>query len=143
MTRYLVLAHQTATSPELAATVRDLGRQGDATFTLLVPAAKLSYWGTFDETSARTFAEAQASAGKELLEREVGGEVSTVIGNYSPLDALEDELRDGPGYDELVICTLPPGASRWLKRDVPHQAAKRFDMPVTHVVARERVPAHA
>ncbi|MEX0784065.1 MAG: hypothetical protein WD557_15600 [Dehalococcoidia bacterium] len=144
MTRYLVLAHQTATSRELAGTVRDLAR-GDtqARFTLLVPAAKLSYWGTFEETKARAYAEEQAAAAKAMLESEGAGDVATVIGSYSPMDALADELRDGPGYDELVICTLPPGASRWLKRDLPHQAARRFEMPVTHVVAYQAVPAHA
>jgi hypothetical protein len=144
MTRFLVLAHQTAASPELGATVRDLARaDARAQFTVLVPAAPLSYWGTWDETKARTFAEEQAEASVEMFHREGIRDVTTVIGNRYPMDALEDELRDGAEYDELVICTLPPGASRWLKRDLPHQAAKRFGLPVTHVIAHQRVPAGA
>ncbi len=144
MTRYLILAHQTAASPQLAATARELAEgDPDARFTLLVPAAPPSYWGTWDETQAHALAEDQASAGRAMLEREGLGEVATVIGNRYPMDALADELRDGPGYDELVICTLPPGASRWLKLDLPHQAARRFGLPVTHVVAHSRTPTHA
>lgn len=144
MTRYLILAQQTATSPELAATARELAEgDSEARFTLLVPAAPLSYWGTWDETRTRAYAEEQAAAGREMLEREGIGDVATVIGNRYPMDALADELRDGPAYDELVVCTLPPGASRWLKLDLPHQAARRFGLPVTHMVAKSREPAHA
>jgi hypothetical protein len=76
-----------------------------------------------------------------MLEREGANSVRYVIGDRQELDAVADELRDGPGYDALIVCTLPPGVSRWLKRDIPHQA-ERFGLPVFHVTAH-RVPAHA
>lgn len=142
MTRYLVLAHQTANSPELVAALKELaGRETGSTFTLVVPAAPLSYWGTWEENRAHAFAEEQAESAVRALELAGVPGVRTIIGNRYPMDALADELRDGPGYDELVICTLPAGVSRWLKLDLPHQAARRFGVPVTHVVAAERVAA--
>jgi len=143
MTRYLILAHQTATSRELADTLRELARgDREASFTLLVPAAPLHYFETWDETRTRTFAEEQADLAREMAKRD-GVELTTVIGSRYPMDALADELRDGPGYDELVICTLPQGVSRWLKLDLPHQAGRRFGVPVTHVVATSRVTVPA
>lgn len=57
--------------------------------------------------------------------------------------AIDDELREHPGYDAIIISTLPAGLSRWLKMDLPHQAEKRFGLPVVHLVAKPRVPAGA
>jgi hypothetical protein len=45
-------------------------------------------------------------------------------------------------YDEVVVCTLPTGASKWLQVDLPHRVAKITDAPVMHVVAGERAPVH-
>jgi hypothetical protein len=53
----------------------------------------------------------------------------------NPLQAIADELGKHPGYDTLVICTLPPGLSRWLRLDLVHQAKRKFGLPVVHVVA--------
>jgi hypothetical protein len=51
------------------------------------------------------------------------------------LQAITDELLAHPGYDTLVICTLPPGISRWLKLDLVHRAERKFGLRVIHVVA--------
>ena len=138
MTRYLILAHQTAASRELVKTLKEITATArDAAFTLVVPSAPLHYWRTWDETKSRAYAENQADLAREMLARE-GIELTTAIGSRYPMDALADELRDGPGYDELIICTLPQGVSRWLKLDLPHQASRRFGLPVTHVIATAR-----
>lgn len=144
MRRYLILAHQTATSLELGRKVRAIARdEPESLFTLLVPAVPLHHWGTRDETKVRAYAEEQGRLGRDMLEAEGAKDVSTVVGAPAPMDALADELRDGPGYDELIICTLAPGISKWLKLDLPHQAARRFNLPMTHVVASARLPATA
>lgn len=144
MTRFLILAHQTATSRELAKKVHAIARdEPESHFTLLVPAVPLHYWGTRDETRVRAYAEEQGRLGCEMLQAEGARHVSNVVGAPAPMDALADELRDGPGYDELIICTLAPGLSKWLKLDLPHQAARRFNLPMTHVIATARVASHA
>jgi PhnB protein len=56
-----------------------------------------------------------------------------------PLQAITDELRTHPGYATLVICTLPPGISRWLKLDLVHRAERKFGLRVIHVVAQAPV----
>jgi hypothetical protein len=35
---------------------------------------------------------------------------------------------------------LPPGASRWLKQDLPHRVERSFSVPVTHVVGEVQEP---
>lgn len=45
-------------------------------------------------------------------------------------------------FDEVIVSTLPPGASRWLRLDLLHRVERRFDLPVTHVVG-EAAPSRA
>ena len=52
---------------------------------------------------------------------------------------IADELSAQPAYDTLVICTLPPGVSRWLRLDLVHQAERKFGLPIIHVVAHSPV----
>jgi hypothetical protein len=35
----------------------------------------------------------------------------------------------------IILFTLPPGLSRWLHQDLPRRVARRFGLPVRHVVA--------
>ena len=81
-------------------------------------------------------AKQRAEAAKTLLEETVGARVlRATAGAPEPLQAITDELRMRPGYDILVICTLPPGISRWLKMDLVHRAERKFGLRVIHVVA--------
>jgi hypothetical protein len=75
--------------------------------------------------------------------REAGLEVEGSLGRDSdPLSAAH-QAWDPAKYDEIVVCTLPTGVSKWLQVDLPHRVAKLTDAPVTHVVAHERNPAAA
>lgn len=135
MSKYLVVTYQTALSPDLQKTVKSL-IAGDAAaeFALLVPdtpGLPVTWEGeTMHAASQR------ADAAKALLEETVGARVvRTAVGAADPLQAITDELRAHPGYDTLVICTLPPGISRWLKLDLVHRAERHFGRRVIHVVA--------
>ena len=141
MSRYLVVTHQTALSPDLQRRVRALVVEDPAAeFAVLVPEAPglpTTWEGeTVDVASQR------AEAAKTVLEENVGARVvRTAIGAPDPLQAITDELRMHPGYDTLVICTLPPGISRWLKLDLVHRAERKFGLRVIHVVAEALAPA--
>ena len=121
MAQYLVVAHRTAKSPELAAKLREIREQDPtARFVLLVPAVPPPGW-VYEENEVRKKAEEEAQAAK--------------AGDISPLLALEEELLAHPGaYQAIVLATLPPGISRWLRLDV-HTQAERFGLPVIHVIA--------
>jgi hypothetical protein len=34
--------------------------------------------------------------------------------------AIDDAIRDHGPFEEIILSTLPPGASRWLRLDLPH-----------------------
>jgi hypothetical protein len=141
MARHLIVAHQTAASPELVDRVRQLAeRDPQAEFVLLVPATPTSHLLTWEEGEARQLAGRRAREASEAL-RAAGVEVVDArVGSHSPLEAVGDELRAEPGYAGIVLSTFPPGLSRWLKGDLPNQLRRRYRLPVEHVVA---APAHA
>jgi hypothetical protein len=142
MSRYLVVTHQTALSPALQRKVSALVAEDPAAeFAVLVPEAPgppLTWEGeTVDVARQR------AEAARTLLEEKAQARVvRTAVGAAEPLQAITDELRAQPGYDTLVICTLPPGVSRWLKLDLVHRAERKFGLRVIHVVAETPEPAH-
>ena len=134
MSRYLIVTHKTAFSSELRQKVGELlAVDAAAEFAILVPEMhSLDYsW----EGESVDVASQRAESARLLLEEMLSAKViRTAVGASDPLRAIGDELRAHPGYDTLVICTLPPGASRWLHLDLVHQA-KRNHLPVIHVVA--------
>jgi hypothetical protein len=135
VSRYLIVTHQTARSPELQQKVADLiaGDPG-AEFAILVPETAphdLSWEGEHIDVARQ-----QAEAAQHQLTQNVGAKVvRTTAGVEDPLKAIEAELKGHQDYDTLVICTLPVGRSRWLRRDVIHDAQKKFGLPVIHVIA--------
>jgi hypothetical protein len=136
MARYLIVAYQTAGSPELAERVRSLvAEDPQAEFTLLVPATPASHLHTWEEGEARQLAirrGTEAAAGLTAA----GAKVGTVrVGSHRPLDAVSDELYWHGGYAAIVVSTFPPGLSRWLKGDLPNQLRRRTRLPVHHVIA--------
>ena len=124
-THVLVLASQTADSDELAACLRERAERGACKFTLIVP---------------RIAAEAPARL-ERALERlgEAGLRVDGALADPDPMLALT-EAWDPREYDEIVVCTLPTGASRWLHVDLPHRIERHTGVPVFHVTAAEPRP---
>ena len=82
MAQYLVVAHRTAKSPELAAKLKEIReRDPEARFVLLVPAVPPPGW-VYEENEVRKKAEEEAKAAK--------------AGDISPLLALEEERLAHP-----------------------------------------------
>lgn len=134
--RYLIVAHLTADSLELR-TWLEATRSTDSNFrsVLLVPTSPRSYWKTWDVLEDLHAAEARANRAQSLFEEAGIAVERVVIGSREPLSAIEDELREDPNFDAIVIATLPPGLSRWLRLDLIHQCRRRTGLPVTHVLA--------
>src|SRR3954452_677408 len=138
MDLFLIVAHQTAGHPELVEQARTLaGRAAGARFALLVPATPATHLlHTWDELEVREIARRQAQTALRALAG-VGVElVSARVGDASPLQAIDDELREHPGYTGIVLSTFPPGISRWLRGDLPTRLRRRHTIPVEHVVAQ-------
>jgi hypothetical protein len=57
------------------------------------------------------------------------------LGSSSPLEAMERVFTDHQ-FDEIILVTLPQLISRWLRADLPHQAERRFGLPVTTIITK-------
>ena len=136
--RILIVANQTAAGEHLKHLVRERLEEGPCSFTLLVPATPPAGTMTWTDEDATKLAHQRMDQALEGL-REAGAEVEGLVGDGSPADAVA-ALVDIEGYehhqpfDEIILSTLPPGISRWLKQDLPHRMQRRYGIPVTHVI---------
>ena len=138
MSRYLVIAHQTAESYELSEALQRRAKEDAAAeFTLLVP---ITYAGFLiapedaDDTRVVARARRVGNAAAWSL-NEAGVNISRVIvGDELPMVALEEELEDNSDYKEIIFSTLPEKISRWLREDQIRQAETQFKLPVSHII---------
>ena len=134
MRRCLVIANRTLASPPLLAELRTRQAGGEeSVFHILVPATHAHGSTVWTEGQALTQARAALERALEDLRSE-GIDASGEVGDENPVLAVEDVLNR-QAFDEIVVSTLPAGISKWLKRDLPRRLARRFGLPVTHVVA--------
>ena len=54
------------------------------------------------------------------------------IGDRDPVAAVQDADR-GREVSEVILSTLPSGASRWLRQDVPSRMRGAIEVPITVV----------
>jgi hypothetical protein len=137
MARYLVVAYQTAESQELLDQLSELFKDDPrAEFVLLVPATPVGYLLTWEEGEAMQLALHRAQTALATFRMLGIPMYESHIGDASPLKAIEDELQRRR-YAAVVISTLPPGLSEWLKTDLPTQVAHQHPrLKVMHVVSQ-------
>ena len=138
MARYLVVAHQTVTSPELLEQVRVLHeKQEDAEFVLLVPATPVRHllFRRGDEQDAEATARKRAERGRALFAKKGLALHDAKVGAPDPAVAIDVEVKADPGYTGFVISTLPAEKSHWLGLDLPRTVRAKYRLPVHHVVA--------
>jgi hypothetical protein len=138
MPRYLVVAHETVTNPELLDQLRAIQEvDQQAEFVLLVPATPVRHLlRRGDEHDAEVVAGKAADRARSMFARKGVHLAGTRVGAASPVDAVDNELRENPGYAGVVISTLPNEKSRWLRMDLPRTVASRHRLTVYHVQAR-------
>ncbi len=153
MRRCLIVANQTLGGEALQQAVLERVRDG-ATFHVVVPAtppvdyaisSAAMYGGILgmegialpppqdghghDHAASHLQA---ALKGLSLMGARADGEV----GDPDPVEAVRAVLAREP-FDEIIVSTLPPGISRWLRMDLVSRLKRRFDLPITHIVAEE------
>jgi hypothetical protein len=122
--RILVVANRTASTPLLLEAVRKRAQEGLCTFALLIPNEPRK--GATDWTLETAI---------PTLERAAGGPVEGIVGEEDPFEAVKSALED-PGFDEVIISTLPKRVSEWIRRDLPHRVVT-LGVPVTTISPHE------
>jgi cell pole-organizing protein PopZ len=131
-TRVLVVAHKTAATAPLLDAVSKRAAQGPATFTLLVPTPAHGLHKVVDpEDQDSAEAEEVLADALPKLSAAAGSEVEGMTGSTNPHTAIEDAVNLR-GFDEVIISTLSPRLSRWLKLDLPSKLSG-LGLPVTTV----------
>jgi hypothetical protein len=100
--------------------VRERGEEGPCTFVLLIP-----------NEPRKGGADWTLETAVPLLERAAGGHVEGMVGDEDPFEAVKSALQD-PGFDEVIVSTLPKRVSEWLRRDLPHRI-ERLGVRVTTI----------
>jgi hypothetical protein len=130
--RVLVVAHKTAATQPLLDAVRERAQRGPARFTLLVPNPA---HGLHKVVDAEDVGAGEAKGVLELalpkLSEAAGTLVEGIVGDPDPSAAVHDAINLR-GYDEIIISTLSPKISRWLRLDLP-STVSGMGLPVTTV----------
>jgi GABA permease len=157
MRRYLVVANQTLQGAELREELRKRIEAGSSSCYVLVPNTTAAHyhvvpaaggvlpqpsmwWWVTDYAGPATDEEASAQARQRLNQMladlaALGVPVEGHLGNSHPLAAMEKVFIDHQ-FDEIIVATLPRRVSRWLRADLPHQAERRFSLPVTTIITK-------
>jgi hypothetical protein len=154
MRRFLVVANQTLHAAELREALRNRISAGPCSFFVIVPDTKATdydavaaggvlpqpgmWWWATHYARPATDKEATAQARQRLSLMlaglaAMGVPVEGDLGSSNPLEAMEKVLADHQ-FDEIIVATLPRRVSRWLGADLPHQAERRFGLPVTTII---------
>jgi hypothetical protein len=104
----------------------------DALTQVVVPAVGLSklQWLTGEEDEAR----AAAAVTAEQTEAATSERTHAGVGDVDPAQAVQDALATFPA-DEIVIVTHEDSEADWLEGGSVAEALRRFELPITHLVA--------
>jgi hypothetical protein len=128
----LVVAHKTAATQPLLDAVRARAQRGPAKFTLLVPNPAHGLHKVVDpEDQGASEARTVLEQSLPLLSQAAGTSVEGIVGDADPVAAVHDAINLH-GFDEVIISTLSPRLSRWLKLDLPSKVSG-MGLPVTTV----------
>lgn len=154
MRRILVVANQTLGGDHLAEVIRARAAEGPIEVLLMVPATHhtdllvalaqaFAVQGGM-RPPAQTYggdigAKDRATAGVAWLAG-LGVSATGEIVGHDPVPDIREALTSRT-VDEVIVSTLPAGASRWLHQDLAHRIRRVTTVPVTVVTAEHPGPA--
>ena len=142
MHRHLIVGNQTLGGPRLVEAVQQRLAAEGAEFYVVVPATPISDQelgpgpgpdaGPSPQERAYALARQRLDTAFDRL-RALGAPVDGEVGDADPLEAAR--LAHGRfGADEVIVCTLPLGVSRWLRGNLPRKVERSLGVPVVHLV---------
>lgn len=153
MPNYLVIANQTLGGRRLGQELRQRIMSGNARFRVVVPMTRPENYAVDwsiegmshipiangDPSDALEQARKQSETRlRQVLARieQEGGQAEGELGDPDPMVAATDVLERFEA-DEILVSTLPPGISRWLKMDFASRLDRKVEVPVVVIEADE------
>ena len=125
ISRVLIVANRTASTPRLIEAVRRRAEAGLCEFALLIP-----------DVTDRREADWTLETAQRLLRPAARGSVEGLIGGPDPFESVKEAVHEGK-FDEIIISTLPRRVSKWLRRDLIRRV-EGLGLPVTAIVPGPR-----
>jgi hypothetical protein len=125
ITRVLIVANRTASTPRLIEAVRRRAEAGPCDFALLIP-----------DVTDRKEADWTLETAQRLLRPAARGTVDGLVGGPDPFESVKEAVHTGK-FDEIIISTLPRRVSKWLRRDLIRRV-EGLGLPVTAIVSGPR-----
>jgi hypothetical protein len=125
ITRVLIVANRTASTPRLIEAVRRRAEASPCEFALLIP-----------DVTNRKEADWTLETAQRLLRPAARGRVEGLVGGPDAFESVREAVQEG-NFDEIIISTLPKKTSKWLRRDLIGRV-ERLGLPVTAVVPGKR-----
>lgn len=131
MARYLVVANRTLGGDQLVSRLDELLVSGPVSIFLAVPVTDTDVSLPRDHQASQ--ARAQARLHRELARLRTRG--VDADGEVLTTDIVQHvyDLAQEHHYDAVLVSTLPPRLSRWLRMDLPTRLSKALSVPVQHV----------
>src|SRR4051794_10687207 len=131
--KVLVLANETIGGEKLLDAIRErAGRDGGASFHVVVPQARARFGNVVYDDVVRESAQVRVDLALEFMRNErIAG--SGEVGDQDPMNAAKDAIA-AEGLSEIIVSTLPAESSGWLRRDLPERLREETGLPVDHVV---------
>jgi hypothetical protein len=130
-TKVLVIANRTVDSEEVREAIVSRAAAGPLHVTLVAPVSS----GAGSMRERRTVTAQRVERAVQRLRAE-GVAVEGVVGDPDPMVAAQDAW-DPRRFDEVIVATLPTGASRWMAADLPRRVERLTGARVTRVIASE------
>ena len=125
ITRVLIVANRTASTPRLIEAVGSRARASPCEFALLIP-----------DVTNRKEADWTLETAQRSLRPAARGKIEGLVGGPDPFESVKAAVHDG-SFDEIIISTLSKKTSKWLRRDLIHRV-EGLGIPVTVIVSRQR-----
>lgn len=131
MRRYLIVANRTLGGHQLQQRMEAALRDEPGSVHVVVPID--------DDTAAATDAARRRLDAQLGRLRELGADATGELVRADPFDAVVGAAA-GRELDELIVCTLPSGLSRWLGLDLVGRLERDVDVAITHIIAPAGMP---
>jgi hypothetical protein len=133
MTRYVVVANRTLGAGALSDRIDELLASGASHFHLVVPVTNGQAGLARDQESSRTRALTRLHRELSRL-RERGIDASGEVVTGDIVERVR-EVTDEHHVDAVLVSTLPPRISRWLRLDLVTRLTKAVHVPVQQIEA--------